>query len=99
MNRHRSAICPAILRVTFPPEASTLRQVTAAKRLSVRHVICGRDPDTSTEQVPMNSDVARPDGSWLIMKVTVFVVVMATILVITALPWIIREAATYLASH
>ncbi|HET9515756.1 MAG TPA: hypothetical protein VFO95_17615 [Gemmatimonadales bacterium] len=47
----------------------------------------------------MNSDVARPDGSWLIMKVTVFVVVMATILVITALPWIIREAATYLASH
>lgn len=47
----------------------------------------------------MNSDVARPEGSWLIMKVTVFVVVMATILAITALPWIIREAATYLAGH
>ena len=47
----------------------------------------------------MNSDAVRPDGSWLIMKVTVLLVVMATILVITALPWIIREATTYLAGH
>lgn len=42
---------------------------------------------------------ARTESSIRLLKWTVFVVVMSTILTIAALPWVIREAAVYLASH
>lgn len=42
---------------------------------------------------------ARTESSMRVLKWTVFVVVLSTILTIAALPWVIREATVYLASH
>lgn len=48
---------------------------------------------------PPMREPARTESSMRLLKWTVFVVVLSTILTIAALPWVIREATVYLASH